>query len=113
MLGPDAEDLGGGYSCVDFGIGDVDACGAEMHGVGIAGEAGTEMADGEHVGFDGASAVHAPVVFGDGLGELDFEGAFGREAFDDGGAEFVVGFAIFVGHQVYLAGKAMAQCVHF
>ena len=40
--------------------------------------------DGEHVGFDGASAVGSPVVFGDGLSELDFECSIGGEAFDDG-----------------------------
>src|SRR5580658_7334361 len=70
-----------------------------------------EVADGEQVGFDGAAAVHAPVVLGDGLGELDFKGSFGSEAFDNGGAEFVVGFAVFVGHEGYLAGEAVAEGV--
>jgi hypothetical protein len=40
-------------------------------------------ADGEDAGFDGADAPQAPLVFGDGLGEVRFEVADSGERLDN------------------------------
>jgi hypothetical protein len=72
-----------------------------------------DCADGEHVGFDSASAVHAPVVFGHGLGELELQGAFGGQAFHYAFAKDVMGVAIFFWHEIDLTRHPVSQRVHF
>jgi hypothetical protein len=42
-----------------------------------------KMRVGEHAVFDGANAVDAPLIVGDGLGELALEGRLRAEAVDD------------------------------
>jgi len=63
----------------------------------------TEHASGENASFDGTCALEAPVVFGDGLGEFGFEGAYGFEGFADAGAVLVEGFVLFGGEKADLA----------
>ena len=65
------------------------------------------LAEREDAGFDGAGAVEAPVVFGDGLGELLLENADGGEGFDDGLAVFLEGVVLFGGEEVDLAGESV------
>ena len=62
-IAPEGAGLGEGG--VDLGVVGVD--------IGVGGG----VAEGDDVVFDGAGAVETPFVFGDGLGDLDFEGAFG------------------------------------
>jgi len=69
------------------------------------------MAEREHVVLDGAGAVEAPVVFGDGERELLLHGGFGFEAVDEFVAERVVGFAIFGGEDADLAREAVTEVV--
>ena len=38
---------------------------------------------GEHAVFDGPDAIDAPLIIGDGLGELTLDGRAGAEAVDD------------------------------
>jgi hypothetical protein len=66
-----------------------------------------ELAEGEDAGFDGAGALEAPVVFGDGLRQFGFEGAYGFEGFADAGAVLVEGFVLFGGEKADLAGEAV------
>ena len=68
-------------------------------------------AEGEEVVFDGAGAVETPAIGRDALGELDFEGSFGRHGCDQGGGEWVVRDAILFGHGGYLAGEIVTAGV--
>jgi hypothetical protein len=65
------------------------------------------LAESEDAGFDGAGAIEAPLVFGDGLGELLLENAERNEGFDDGLAMFLEGFVLFGSEKVDLAGEAV------
>jgi len=54
----------------------------------------------------------APMILGDGLGELALDAFGGRDAGYDPGAEFVVGFLLFGSPNVKLTGKSMTIRVH-
>ena len=69
------------------------------------------VAEGEDVVFDGAGAAEAPFVFGDGLGDLRFEGAFGVVGEADVAGEFQEGLAVFFGHGGDLTGEAVTPGV--
>jgi hypothetical protein len=71
----------------------------------------TEYASSEDAGFDGAGAFQAPVIFGDGLGQLGFEGADGFEGFADAGAVLVESLVLFGGEKADLAGEAVTISV--
>src|SRR5580692_2626790 len=62
---------------------------------------------GEDGGFHGADALEAPAVFGDGLGDIDFEGADGAESFADAFAVSFKGGLLRGGEQVDLAGESV------
>jgi hypothetical protein len=62
-----------------------------------------QLAESEDGGFDGAGAMEAPFVFGDGLGEILLENSDGSESFDDGLAVFLEGVVRFGGEEVDLA----------
>jgi hypothetical protein len=64
---------------------------------------------GEDGVFEGPGAVEAPLVLGDGLGEVEFEGADGCEGSADGFAVFLEGGLIFRGVDDDLAGEAVAK----
>lgn len=83
-------------------VGELD-CGGVL-GLGVS-------VGGEDVVLDGGNATHAPMGFGDGVGELVFDGVGGLEAGDDGGAEAVVSFLFFGGHDVEMAGEAVLEGV--
>ena len=93
------EGAGGGHGGVDLGV--------QTFDFGIEGV----MAEGEDVIFDGAGAVETPFVFGDGLGDLEFEGTFGLVGFADGGAEGFEGVAVLIGEDGDLAGEAVTPGV--
>jgi hypothetical protein len=61
--------------------------------------------------FERAGAIEAPVVLGDGLGEVGFEGAEGGEFFADGVAVFLERGLIFRRVDDDLAGEAVAEGV--
>jgi hypothetical protein len=65
----------------------------------------TEYASSENAGFDGAGALEAPVVFGDGLGESGLQGAHGFEGFADAGAVVVEGLLLADGEKTDLASE--------
>src|SRR5579883_290207 len=94
------EGLGASERGVDFGMVDVD-----VHGV-------REVAEREHVVFDGADSLQTPEVLRDDGRELEFDGAFGLEAVDEFLNELVVRDAIFLIHDADLTGDAMAQGIH-
>jgi hypothetical protein len=58
-------------------------------------------------GFEGAGAVEAPFVFGDGLGEILLENADWGKGLDDGLAVLLEGFVLFGGEEVDLASEAV------
>jgi hypothetical protein len=64
-------------------------------------------AGGEDGGFHGADALEAPAVFGNGLGDIDFESADGGEGFADAFAVSVEGGLLSGGEQVDLAGESV------
>ena len=99
FLGIGPEDAGLGHGGVDFGVSGVEVAG--FHGV----------AEGDAVVFDGAGAIETPFVFGDGLGDLDFEGSDGAVGVADFAGELIEGAAVFFGHEGDLAGEAVADCV--
>jgi hypothetical protein len=55
--------------------------------------------------------VEAPVVLGDGLGEIGFESPYGGEGFADAIAVLVEGFLVFRGVDDDLAGESVAEGV--
>jgi len=58
-------------------------------------------------------AYHAtPVIFGDGVGELTFDAAFGRETGYDLGEEFIFGVLLFGRGDLDLTREAVTQRVH-
>jgi hypothetical protein len=61
----------------------------------------------DDAGFDGADALEAPAAFGDGLGEIDFEGADGSEGFADAFAMSVEGGLLSGGENVALANESV------
>ncbi len=65
------EGAGGGDSGVNSG----------MLGVKVTDDA--EVPFGEHTVFDGPNTIDAPLIIGDGLGELALDGRAGVEAVDD------------------------------
>ncbi len=66
-----------------------------------------EVAESENAGLEGAGALEAPVVFGDGLGEFELERAHGLEGFADAGAVLVEGCVLIGGEKADLAGEAV------
>jgi hypothetical protein len=74
----------------------------------VAASAGSSQARGEDAGFHGADAFEALAVFGDGLGEVDFEGADGREGLADTLAVRFEGRLFSGGEDMDLAGEAVA-----
>ncbi len=69
------------------------------------------VAETEGVVFDAFDAVHAPVVLGDGNGELAFVVGGGGEVFEEAVFEVEVGEAVSFIHDVELAGEAVAAGV--
>src|SRR5215468_1297353 len=65
------------------------------------------QAEGESAGFNGAGALQAPAVVGDGLGDIVLEVADGGEAFEDGFAVLFVGVLLFGSEDAELAGEAV------
>jgi hypothetical protein len=61
----------------------------------------------EDAGLHGADALEAPAVLGDGLGEIDFEGADGGEGFADAFAVCVEGGLFSGGENVDLTGESV------
>ena len=88
-----------GQSSFDFGVG-------VTVGVGML-----LKAEGENGIFKSAGAVETPVVLGDGLGEVRFEGANGGELFADGVTVFSEGGLVFRSMDDNLAGEAVAEGV--
>jgi hypothetical protein len=69
------------------------------------------LPEGEDGVFQRAGAVEAPAVLGDGLGEIDFERAYGSQSFTDAVAVFVKSFPVFRGVDDDLAGESVAEGV--
>src|SRR5262249_46673385 len=65
------------------------------------------QAEGESAGLDGAGALQAPAVVGDGLGNVALEVADGGEAFEDDFAVLFVGLLLFGSEDAELAGEAV------
>ena len=63
------------------------------------------VADGVDAGFEIGDAEETPFGVDDGLDEVFFEGADGLVVFDEDGAEFLVGFEVFIGEEDGLAGE--------
>jgi hypothetical protein len=78
-----------------------------QHGLLLGYYGFARLAESEDAGFDGAGAVEAPVVCGDGLGELPLEDADGGEGFDDGLAVFLEGIVLIGGAKMDLAGESV------
>jgi hypothetical protein len=99
----------------------VDGQELELNGLGLEGSgigqgdvdfaALAFLAEGEHVVLYGAGAVETPAIFGYGIGELVLQGRFGLEAVGELATERVVGFAIFGGQDVDLAGESVTEIV--
>ena len=53
-----------------------------------------ELAESEDAGLDGAGALEPSMVFGDGLGEIEFERAYWCEGIADASAVLVEGFVL-------------------
>src|ERR1700678_1456783 len=66
-----------------------------------------DLSGGEDAGFDGADTSEAPAVFGDGLGEIDFESADGCEGRDDAITVSVEGLLFGIGEDEGLAGESV------
>ena len=66
------------------------------------------LAESEDAGFDGAGAFETPVIFGEGLGEIDLQRADGFEGFADAGAVLVEGLVLVGGEEADLASEAVA-----
>ena len=64
----------------------------------------TEYASSEDASFDGTGAFEAPVVFGDGLGEIELQRAHGLDGFADAGAVLVERLLLIGGEEADLAG---------
>jgi len=64
-------------------------------------------AEGEGAGLNGAGALQAPAVVGDGLGDLALEVADGGEAFEDDFTVLFVGLLLFGSEDAELAGEAV------
>ena len=84
--------------------------GIDIRVVGVLGDV-VDLAEGEDRVFQGTGAVEAPAVLGDGLGEIDFESAFGGEGFADAIAVFGEGFLVFPSVDDDLAGESVADGV--
>src|SRR5215470_11361734 len=65
------------------------------------------QAEGESAGFDGAGALEAPAVVGDGLDDIALEVADGGEAFENDFAVLFVGLLLFGSEDTELAGEAV------
>ena len=78
--------------------------GFDFGGVGVVVARVFVVAYAEGIEFDGSGAVDAPVVLGDGDGELVFFGAFGLEGGEHAGFEGFVGAAVVVSEDEELAG---------
>ncbi len=85
---------------MDFGAGAIEIAG------------GFEMSQAEHAVFDGTDSVDAPLIVGDGLGELALDRGLRVEAVDDFFGEGLVGVHVFGGEHDDARGEAMAQGVH-
>ncbi len=70
------------------------------------------VADGKDVFFGGFEAVEAPVVHGEGIGVLEFDGAEGVAVADEGVYEFALGDAFVVGHDGGEAEVGGFEAVH-
>src|SRR5215468_7245883 len=70
--------------------------------IGVLGQA-----EGESAGFNGAGALQAPAVVGDGLGDIALEVANRGEAFEDDFAVLFVGELFFGSEDAELAGEAV------
>ena len=84
--------------------------GVEFGLIGILGDM-FALAEREDGVFQGTGAVEAPAVLGDGLGEIDFESAFGGEGLADSVAVLVEGFLVFRSVDDDLAGESVAEGV--
>ena len=69
------------------------------------------MSESEDAGFHGFGALETPCVLGGGFGEVALDGSFGFEEADVFEEEFIVGGALFRGHDGDLAGEAVAEGV--
>ncbi|MDP8981088.1 MAG: hypothetical protein M3O35_10905 [Acidobacteriota bacterium] len=78
-------------------------------GVELAGVFGVRLS--EHAVLDGADAVDAPLIVGDGLGELPLDGSSGREAVDEFLGERSISRQIFGGEYDDSRSKTVAECV--
>src|SRR5262249_5039773 len=65
------------------------------------------QAEGESASFNGAGALEAPAVVGDGLGDIALEVTDGSEAFEDDFAVLFVGELLFGSQDAELAGEAV------
>ena len=104
--GEQGEFFGGAPEGPGLGEGGVDL-GVFGDDVGVGGT----VSEGEDVVFDGAGAVQTPFVFGDGLGDLGFESAFGRVGLADVGGEAGEDGQVFVRHGGDLTGEAVTPGV--
>ena len=73
---------------------------------------GFEVAHAEHAVFDGTDTVDAPLIVGDGLGELSFDRGLRVEAVYDFFGEGLVGVHVFGGEHDDARSEAMAERVH-
>ena len=65
------------------------------------------VAESEDAGLESTCAFETPMVFGDGLGELELQRAHGFEGFTDAGAVFVESFMLVGSEKLDLAGEAV------
>ena len=76
----------------------------------VVGDEGSEcalVAESEDAGLESTGAFETPMVFGDGLGEFDLQGAYGLEGFADAGAVLVEGFVLVGSEEIDLAGETV------
>ena len=77
---------------------------------GVAGGIGGVLmhAESERAGLDGAGALEAPVVVGDGLSDIALEVTDGGEGFEDDFAVLLIGLLLLRGEDAELAGESVA-----
>ena len=93
-----------------FGLSDPSAALSESRidfGMGGSGTGVRLKAEGEDGVFEGAGAVEAPVVLGDGLGEGGFQSAEGFQIFADSFTVLLEGRLVFRSVDDDLAGEAV------
>ena len=82
----------------------------DLRVAGVGAAVGVE-AHGEHAGFDGAGAIEAPAVVGDGLDQGALEIADGSEGFEDDFGVLLVGLLFARSEDEELSSESVAEGV--